>query len=94
VVANGKVMVVRPERIRVVAPGAGRTSDSQVRISGVVREVIYLGSARKYVIELEDRTLTKARGPIGGDQKVAAGDRVDIVWDRRDAILLDESGAA
>ena len=47
--ATGARYLVRPEKIRMLADGGGRRR--RARSSGVVREVAYLGSVTRYVVE-------------------------------------------
>jgi putative spermidine/putrescine transport system ATP-binding protein len=75
------VLAVRPERIRLAAPGYAE-STSQNRLSGQVRNVIYLGRARKYVVQLADRmevtVLEQAQETTV--QAFTVGDEVLLVW--------------
>jgi putative spermidine/putrescine transport system ATP-binding protein len=94
-------VVVRPERLRVGPPGASVGSSLAVTILGRVREAIYLGSVRKYVIDLEGGRRVTARvqtGDASGD--LTAGATVEVSWDMAHGVVVpgeleggeDESG--
>jgi putative spermidine/putrescine transport system ATP-binding protein len=88
-VASGSAaaLIVRPERLRL---GAGAN-----RLAGTVREVIYLGSLRKYVLELEDGTTAQTRVQVGqaGDD-LEPGDRVEVGWELEHGIVVTDDAAA
>jgi putative spermidine/putrescine transport system ATP-binding protein len=49
---NGRRFTVRPEKIRMLSPGdtAGAGMETE---NGVLREVVYLGSVTRYIVELD-----------------------------------------
>ena len=86
---TGAAVVVRPERLRVRATASGGSDGAVARVPGVVREVIYLGSMRKYVIELEGGCVARARVHVGQeDADLRAGDRVEVSWDVEQGVLV------
>ena len=65
---GGRRITVRPEKIRMLAPGeeADAGDDSE---RGVIREVIYVGSVTRYVVDLDaGGTLTVVRQNLEGSQ--------------------------
>ena len=82
-------VVVRPERLRVNAPGASVGAARAVTIPGRVREAIYLGSARKYVIDLEgDRRVTARVQTSDATGELAAGAPVEVTWDVAHGVVV------
>ena len=82
-------VVVRPERLRVGPPGALVGSSLAVTIPGRVRQAIYLGSVRKYVIDLEGGRRVTARvqtGDASGD--LIAGAPIDVSWDVAHGVVV------
>ena len=89
---DGTRFTVRPEKVRILedpdepAP-AGMTAER-----GVVREVVYLGSVTRYVVELESgETLVALRQnvePAGAQERGERGRRVRLAW--RDAASVEE----
>ena len=84
----GTLTVVRPEMLHL--DGAGR----EHRHEGRVLEVVFLGTARKYVVELDDGATVQARiGAHGPAPRLTAGDRVTLGWDAADAAVVDAEEA-
>ncbi len=82
-------VVVRPERLRVNAPGASVGAARAVTIAGRVREAIYLGSVRKYVIDLEgDRRVTARVQTSDATGDLAAGASVEVSWDVAHGVVV------
>jgi putative spermidine/putrescine transport system ATP-binding protein len=82
-------VVVRPERLRVDRPGGEAPGTRAVRLAGRIREAIYLGAVRKYVIDLELGTRAIARVPTGGETDgLAIGVPVEVSWDPADGVLV------
>jgi putative spermidine/putrescine transport system ATP-binding protein len=88
VVRDGRSYLVRPEKIQLLdgqpRPGA---------LSGVVREVVYLGSVTRYVVETEGAgTLVVLRQNLdtSAEQALAMrGQHVRLAWRAQDASALD-----
>jgi ABC-type Fe3+/spermidine/putrescine transport system ATPase subunit len=86
--ADGRAVVVRPERLRVAPAGAPERLDGVVRtLPGRLAEVVYLGTARKYVVDLHDGRTVQARVPVREDRTpLTAGDEVLLGWEDGDGI--------
>ncbi|HEY8583001.1 MAG TPA: ABC transporter ATP-binding protein, partial [Capillimicrobium sp.] len=89
----GQLVVVRPEKLH-LAPrgqlgGAAETRD------GIVLEIVFLGTARKYVVELDGGAMVQVRVPARWDgPPLTAGDPVSIGWNTGDAVVVPaEQGA-
>jgi putative spermidine/putrescine transport system ATP-binding protein len=78
-------LMVRPERVRVLAPG--ETAANAVR--GTTREVLFVGSAYKYCVELADGTRIWGRqlSNDGGTRPVP-GHELVVGWDISDCVVL------
>jgi putative spermidine/putrescine transport system ATP-binding protein len=91
-------VVVRPERLTVRPAGmpTPHADDSANVLRGVVRDVIYLGSMRRYVVVLPDGGTARAQVQAGqtGDDLVAGTD-VELRWAVEHGVLVaGEDGAA
>ena len=78
----GAWIAVKPERVRVAAPGAGRTGD--------VESVAYLGAAWAYVVRLGDHRVEARIGEavVVDGRPLKAGDRAAVTWDPASARAL------
>ncbi len=89
------VFTIRPERIRMAEPGSP-VGDQDCCATGTIREVVYLGDETRYVVSLDARAeliVTQQNLVISSMDAVARrGERVLLVWQRRDALPLDGSG--
>ena len=86
------VVLLRPEKLTLV-DGASPAEAGLNRLSGTVREAIYLGSGSKYEVELADGTAAIVRSPLGAPE-FTIGQRADIVFAPHAATLLaDDAGA-
>jgi putative spermidine/putrescine transport system ATP-binding protein len=89
VVRNGLKYMVRPEKIRLLE--TGEEDDAAVR--GVVREVVYLGSVTRYVVETDQgETLVVLRQNLDTSAEKALAERgraVRLAWRAQDASVLD-----
>jgi putative spermidine/putrescine transport system ATP-binding protein len=85
-------IVVRPERMWIRAPEAEPRSTDAAALRGRIREVIYLGSTRKYVVELtpEVTAIVRTQGRRLAD--VPSGPDVVVGWDVHDGVLLPDAG--
>ncbi|MEU8249279.1 ABC transporter ATP-binding protein [Nonomuraea sp. NPDC048916] len=86
-------VIVRPERIRLTRdepagdPGPGPGGNV---LTGVVQDVIYLGSGRRYLVALPDGSLRQARvGAAEADAGLGRGDAVRLTWECADAVVLE-----
>jgi putative spermidine/putrescine transport system ATP-binding protein len=88
-------LVVRPERMRILAPSDDAPPDASV-LDGTVDEALYLGSDRKYGLRLADGQHVTVREQRDGSERVwSRGDTVRVAWSADDAVLLpDPAGSA
>jgi putative spermidine/putrescine transport system ATP-binding protein len=85
-------LVVRPEKVGIVSEADA--TDANV-LNGTVRELIYLGNARKLEVVLPDGMLVLVResGVVG--PPIERGDEVLLTWATDDAVLVrDDAGPA
>jgi putative spermidine/putrescine transport system ATP-binding protein len=81
-------LVVRPERMRILAPADDAPSGASV-LDGTVDEALYLGSDRKYGLRLADGQHVTVREQRDGSERVwTRGDTVRVAWSADDAVLL------
>jgi ABC-type Fe3+/spermidine/putrescine transport system ATPase subunit len=83
-------LAVRPERVRL---SDARTQVGPVnRLSGVVREVVYLGQTRRTVVALDTGTEFVCVEQLGAQSSspFAEGAPVNVGWNAADAVLVDE----
>jgi putative spermidine/putrescine transport system ATP-binding protein len=89
IVRNGHTYMVRPEKIRMLA--AGEEDAGAVR--GVVREVVYLGSVTRYVVETDQgETLVALRQNLDTSAEKSLAEKgraVRLAWRAQDASALD-----
>ncbi|MEM7534153.1 MAG: ABC transporter ATP-binding protein [Chloroflexota bacterium] len=71
-------LVVRPERMHIYAVGTD-VNDANA-LSATVKDIIYLGSERKYELELGDGTMVIARHPVGYANTPSIGETVTASW--------------
>ena len=78
-------LMVRPERVRVLAPGDVAANT----LRGTTREVLFVGSAYKYCVELADSTRIWGRQLSGdGGSRPIPGRDVVVGWDLSDCVIL------
>jgi putative spermidine/putrescine transport system ATP-binding protein len=86
---DGRRYMIRPEKIRMLAPG----EEAPGALGGVVREVAYLGSVTRYVVESEHgETLVALRQNMDTSAERAMeerGRRVRLAWRPEDASVLE-----
>jgi putative spermidine/putrescine transport system ATP-binding protein len=83
-------LVVRPERMRLVAPDS-EPGTGWNAIEASVAEVLYLGSTRKFELSLPDGGSAVVRQQLGGQETETAwrsGDRVRLAWRVDDGVLV------
>ena len=88
---RGRVAVgIRPEKIRVVAPGARPEEDNV--LEGTVVERSYVGVATQYVVATPAGSVTayQQNTHVAG-QPFAEGDRVAVAWSPETTFVLDAS---
>jgi putative spermidine/putrescine transport system ATP-binding protein len=89
VMRGGCKYMVRPEKIRLLANG----EEDAAAVRGVVREVVYLGSVTRYVVETDQgETLVVLRQNLDTSAEKALAERgraVRLAWRAQDASVLD-----
>lgn len=87
-------LLVRPEHIKVSPSDLSRTPDDQsVRIPGILRQIIYLGSEVKLLVELGTGLMVSVRTRPRSQDELLVGQGVVINWDPRNAVLVDSEGS-
>jgi putative spermidine/putrescine transport system ATP-binding protein len=82
-------VIVRPERLRVARTEAELDGVAEA-LPGRLAEVVYLGTARKYVVDLADGRTVQARVPVGGEgAPMTAGDAVVVGWAPADGVAVE-----
>jgi putative spermidine/putrescine transport system ATP-binding protein len=85
---DGRRVMIRPEKIRLLAEGEGAPG----ALAGVVREVAYLGSSTRYVVESEHgETIVVLRQNLDMSAEQALRERgrsVRLAWRPEDASVL------
>lgn len=87
--AGAQCLLLRPEDLRLCAPGSAGDGENVVRAQ--LREKIYLGASVKYEAVLADGTVATARMPVSGPS-FGIGATVDLVWPAGCGTLLDDPG--
>jgi putative spermidine/putrescine transport system ATP-binding protein len=89
---QGAVLMVRPERLRLAVGTGSRGAESRAatenRSLGTVNDITYLGSSLRIEVQLDlgrEVTVRRAADEVAGLRK---GDRVTVVWEAEDTILL------
>jgi putative spermidine/putrescine transport system ATP-binding protein len=86
---GGQARTVRPERIRILPDG----ETSPRAVAGVVRDVGYLGSVTRYMVELDSgETMVVLRQNLdtsAADARAQLGRRVLLEWREQDEAILD-----
>jgi putative spermidine/putrescine transport system ATP-binding protein len=86
---DGRKYMVRPEKIRLLEAGG----DDPAAVRGVVREVVYLGSVTRYVVDTDHgETLVVLRQNLDTSAEKALKERgraVWLAWRAQDASVLD-----
>ncbi|MEX2552700.1 MAG: ABC transporter ATP-binding protein [Actinomycetota bacterium] len=77
---------IRPEKIRLLAPGEV-AGDTDCVASGRIEEVVYLGSATRYIVSLDAGgqlvVIEQNRGVPSTETLDVKGELVRLAWDRR-----------
>jgi putative spermidine/putrescine transport system ATP-binding protein len=91
---DGRRCTVRPEKVRILADGEP-TPDGMQSADGVVREVVYLGSVTRYVVELDrGETLVALRQNAERESTAERGRRARLAWAPEDVNAVDADGDA
>jgi putative spermidine/putrescine transport system ATP-binding protein len=90
VVRDGRRLLVRPEKIRML--GAGESEPGE--LAGVVREVAYLGPVTRYVVEPDgggqELVVLRQNTDVSAEHaREAGGQRVRLAWRAQDTSALD-----
>jgi len=86
------VLVVRPERVSIRREGVNPSNGANV-LRGTVKQVIYLGSARKTEVVLSDGRELVVRESASVGEGPEAGQPVEVFWEPEDSVLLRGSAA-
>ena len=88
-------VVVRPERVWIRSPddSVGTGPHDAAAMRGHVREVIYLGSSRKFVVEVEGGRIVTARLQEERHGSVPAGPEVLVGWHVDDGVVVPGASA-
>lgn len=94
---DGAAVLVRPERLKVreTRDDAAITLPRRAAtFRGTVQSAVFLGSMRKYVIDLEDGTVAVARYQVGReDPNLTAGAAVEVSWVMEDGVIVADHAA-
>ncbi|WP_183258059.1 ABC transporter ATP-binding protein [Bradyrhizobium sp. CIR48] len=79
---SGTVAMLRPERIRIVAPTAQNRNGAQhcQFVTGIVDDMIYAGPLRKYNVRVGGSMLIVREHVASGQQIYQCGDEVRLGW--------------
>jgi len=87
--------VLRPERVRVQEPAAGRDAPAGAALAGEVVDTLYLGHTVKLGVRLADGTVLRTQAASDGHGSVpAVGAAVAVQWDPGSVWLVDADGGA
>ncbi|MFF9583443.1 ABC transporter ATP-binding protein [Streptomyces achromogenes] len=83
---------IRPEKIRVLKESAGPDEPEHATATGTVAEVVYLGDATRFVVDLDGggrlTALQQNLETSSADAAAYRGTRVRLRWHRRHAVRL------
>lgn len=79
-VGDKGVMSLRPERLRLQAQSSVSTDDEGGQLSGVISDVVYLGTDRQYSVALSDSlsVSVRAQNTDEGEVDLQVGDQVSV----------------
>ena len=85
---SGAMLAVRPEKMRLAAPGDSDSgSDEENRIDGVVRQIVFSGNSVTYILDSRGETI-RVFAQNSGDQSFAVGDPVAVLWSARHSVVV------
>jgi putative spermidine/putrescine transport system ATP-binding protein len=88
---DGRRFTVRPEKIRLLAEGQSPEAGEQAE-SGVLREVVYLGSVTRYIVDLDaGGVLTVVRQNVD-DTEEERGRPVQLAWRPEHTYAIEQRG--
>lgn len=86
--AGSAALLVRPERLRVMADGCTPEGDVNA-IQSVVEEIVYMGNERRYaLVATNGQKLIARRNVADDDEAFAPGERVVAWWRVDDGVLV------
>jgi putative spermidine/putrescine transport system ATP-binding protein len=84
------IVSVRPEKIRILAPGAA-VGAGEVTVDGTVRELVYVGAETRVVVEASGSTLTALVLNVATHPaELQRGAAVTLCWDRAAARTIEK----
>ena len=79
------VFSIRPEKIRIASPAA-EPANNEHHVDGTVAEVIYVGDATRYVVDIDPggRLVALSQNATTSSSQALEkrGERVRLMWDR------------
>ncbi len=82
-------VMVRPESLRLLAPGEQAANLAE----GTLKEVVFMGGIRRYYVALPgDVVLTVKQLTVTEEGARSPGERVRVGWERERTVVLPESG--
>lgn len=88
---SAAAIVIRPERVN-VRPAQDPGADTAGSLGGIIRDVVYLGAVRKYLIDLDDGSPLTASVHIGDAHvPLGADERVCVSWNLEAGIVVADA---
>jgi ABC-type Fe3+/spermidine/putrescine transport system ATPase subunit len=89
--ADGPVVsVVRPEQVQIGPSAATGAAAGQVLLSGVVQDIIYVGTYVRFAVQVEGAELIVHAGSGRAAPNVDIGDQVAVWWSVADQLVLPD----
>jgi putative spermidine/putrescine transport system ATP-binding protein len=88
---DGRHVTIRPEKIRILTGAEQPESDVHVE-AGRVRDVVYVGSVTRYVVDLDDGgelVVVRQNLKPASEAETAGGDRVRLAWSPEQSIVIE-----
>lgn len=101
IVGTTGTFTVRPEKIRLAAPGATAPSDEvtrsdEITATGRIRDVVYLGPDTRYIVALDaggELVVTQQNLDTSSSEALsAAGRPVRLIWKRQHCLPVADGG--